>query len=80
MIFKFKENQCLLEVLRILNKNNTTYGKFYKETKVSHTTLQRVLYYLIDKKFVNKTKEGYKLNNRGKLLLEKLNEINSILT
>ena len=79
MIFKFKENQCLLEVLRILNKNNTTYGKFYKETKVSHTTLQRALYYLIDKKFINKTKEGYEINNRGKFLFEKLNEINSIL-
>lgn len=70
----------MLKVLNILNKNASTYGKFFRETKVSHTTLQRVLYYLVNKGFVNKTEKGYELNKKGKLLFEKLNEINSILS
>ena len=80
MIFRFRESRCLLEVLKILNKNPSTYGKFFRETKVSHTTLQKVLNYLVNKKFVSKTEEGYELNKQGKILFEKLNEIDFILT
>lgn len=79
MLFKSKENWCLLQVLKILSKKNSNYGKLFKETKVSHTTLQRALHYLVEKQFINKNEQGYAINIKGKILLEKLNEINSIL-
>ena len=43
MIFDFTENRCIFEILRILSKGKSKYSKMFKETKVSHTTLQRVL-------------------------------------
>lgn len=79
MIFKFKENECLYLVLEILEKRNSTYGKMFKETKVSHTTLQRVLTYLILGKFIEKLEEGYVIENKGVILLEKLKELKRIL-
>lgn len=80
MIFKSKENQCLFQVLDILNKKSRTYGWMFKETKVSHTTLQSVLKFLIIKEFVDKTDEGYKIQKKGIELLEKLGEMKSLLT
>ncbi len=79
MLFKSKENQCLLQVLEILNKRVTTYGKLFKETKVSHTTLQRVLNYLVERKFVEKSEEGYKITNKGKEPLQLLQQLKILL-
>lgn len=75
MLFKSKESQCLLQVLKILNKMPRTYGWMFKETKVSHTTLQSVLRDLLEKTFVKKSDEGYEISSKGKELLGKLGEL-----
>lgn len=84
MIFKSKENECLFKILKILNKGKSKYSIMFKETKISHTTLQRVLNYLIKQKFVKKYNLGhmnvdYKISSNGKRLLKKLKELKEIL-
>lgn len=78
MLLKSKENQAILQILEILNKKETTYGKLFKETKVSHTTLQKVLKYLTEKQFVAKD-DNYKITHTGTNLLQKLQELKKIL-
>jgi len=79
MIFKFRENECLYQVLEILNKKHSTYGKIFRETKFSHTTLQKVLKYLIQNKFIDKTENNYSINEKGNKLFETLKKIKEIL-
>ena len=78
MIFKSKENQCTLQVLEILQKKVRAYGFLFKETKVSHTTLQSVLKYLVEKGFISKIDDGYKILDKGKILSKKLFEVKEI--
>lgn len=84
MLFKSAETNCLLQILKILEKGKTKYGKMFRETKVSHTTLQTVLKYLIEKKFIKRQESSYKIvdyeiNERGKGLLKQLVKLKEIL-
>ena len=84
MIFDFAEVRCIFNVLRILNKGKSKYSSMFKETKVSHTTLQTVFRKLIDKNFIKRKNIGhmnvdYEITEKGKKLLKKLEELKDIL-
>lgn len=84
MIFDFAEVRCIFAVLKILEKGNSKYSIMFKETKFSHTTLQIVLSNLIDKKFVrkiirDKLNIDYEITEKGKILLDKLEEIKRLV-
>lgn len=84
MILDSAENKCILEVLRILNKGKSKYSIMFKETQVSHTTLQAVLKDLETKKFIIKHNKGhmdvdYEISEKGKKLLSKLIELQDVL-
>lgn len=83
MIFRFAEIRCTFEILKILNKNKSKYSIMFKETKVSHITLQRALKFLITKKFILKHDIGhmnvdYEITDKGKKLLKLFIELNEI--
>ncbi len=80
MLFSSKENQCLIEVLKILSKGNSKYGTMFKKTKVSHTTLQRVLKWLLERGFIIKYDVGhmnvdYEISEKGRRLLDLLIQV-----
>ncbi len=84
MIFDFTETKCIREVLKILSKRKSKYSKMFRETKVSHTTLQRVLRGLEKKKFIQKHDIGhqnvdYEINEKGRKLLIILLQLQEIL-
>lgn len=84
MIFDFAEIRCIFDILKILNKGKSKYSVMFKETKVSHTTLQNVLKELIEKKFVKKYNIGhmnvdYEITSKGKELLNSLINLKKIL-
>ena len=84
MIFDFAEIRCILDVLKILNKGKSKYSTMFKETKVSHTTLQMVLKDLIEKKFIKKYNIGhmnvdYEISDKGKKLLNFLIQLQELL-
>ena len=84
MIFKYAEVRCILKILNMLNNGKSRYGIMFKETKVSHTTLQSVLRYLLTKKFIKRIESDYKvvdyeITKKGKELLEKLEDLKDIL-
>ncbi len=84
MIFDFAEVRCILDVLKILKRGKSKYSIMFKETKVSHTTLQIVLKDLIEKKFINKYNIGhmnvdYEISDKGKKLLSFLIQLQELL-
>ena len=82
MIFDTKKNLYIFGVLKILRKGETRYGKLRKETGASHDTLQSVLKELAQKGFITKTEiphTGYIIEEKGKKLLKKLEELQEIL-
>lgn len=84
MIFDFAEISCILEVLNILNKGKSKYSYMFKTTKVSHTTLQRVLKQLVEKKLLVKHNKGhqdvdYEITEKGRKLLGLLLEMKNLL-
>lgn len=84
MLFNFAENKCILEVLKILNKGKSKYSVMFKETKASHTTLQRVLDELIKKKFIKKHNIGhqkvdYEISDKGREFLRQLIRLQELL-
>lgn len=84
MIFEFAEIRCILHILVMLNKNKSKYTIMFKQTKVSHTTLQKVLKELVNNKFIKKhdighQKVDYEITENGKQLLEILIKLENIL-
>lgn len=84
MIFDFAEVRCTIDILRILSKGKNKYSAMFKETKVSHTTLQIVLKELIDKRFIKRDDIGhmnvdYEITEKGRKLLKVLRELEEIL-
>lgn len=80
MIFNFKEIKCIYEVLKILYKGDSKYCLMYEKIKLSHTTLQKSLNQLINKKFIlrvalDKHNTNYQITQKGKLLLKSLQDI-----
>ena len=83
MIFT-AESGCILEVLAILNKRKSKYSIMFKESRVSHITLQRALKQLINKKFIKRHDIGhmnvdYEITEKGKGLLKLLVELREVL-
>ncbi len=84
MIFDFARTRCALEVLRILDRRKTKYSVMFRETRVSHTTLQRVLAELAGKKFIRKHDIGhqnvdYGITEKGRRLLRALLNLQALL-
>ncbi|MEK6859944.1 MAG: DUF4364 family protein [Nanoarchaeota archaeon] len=85
MIFeRNKEIYCIFEVLRILVKKKSKYSFMFKQTRVSHTTLQSVLRDLVLKGFVKKQDIGhmnvdYEITEKGKRLLSLLTEMKNLV-
>ena len=84
MIFGFAETRCILEVLRLLNSGERKYSTLFRKTKVSHTTLQRCLKELAEKRFIEKEDKGhmdvdYNITEKGKKLLSSLEELKEII-
>lgn len=84
MVLRFAENKAILDILKILSKGQAKYTTMFKETKVSHTTLQRALNMLTSKKFVKKYNRGhmdvdYEITAKGEKLLKLLLELKGLL-
>lgn len=84
MILKSKEAHCTFQILKILSKGKGKYTQMFKTTKVSHTTLQSVLKWLVEKKFVLKKDIGhmnvdYELTDKGKEFLKVLCHIEKLM-
>ncbi|MEK6898916.1 MAG: winged helix-turn-helix transcriptional regulator [Nanoarchaeota archaeon] len=85
MILDTQEAKCVIGVLQALEKGKTKYNDLFRLTKVSHTTLQRVLAELRDHSLISKQDKGhmdvdYGLTEKGKKLLVNLRGINKILS
>lgn len=83
MLFDSKKNQCILEVLRILNRRPSIYNDLFRKIGVSQITLQTALKELIAKELIIKqTNKGYEryywITDRGKLFLKKVKALDSI--
>ena len=83
MLLDTKEAECTIQVLRILDKGTSKYKNMFRETKVSHTTLQGVLKELIQKDFIERKDNGkndidYRINEKGKNFWKKLKELNML--
>lgn len=84
MIFNTAEVKCILDVLEILDKGKSKYSFMFKETKVSHTTLQTVFRKLISMKFIGRHDIGhmnvdYEITEKGKEFLKKLKDLKAFL-
>ena len=84
MIFDFARTRCVLEVLRILNRRKARYSVMFRETGVSHATLQRVLDELARKRFIRKHDIGhqnvdYGITEKGRRLLQILLSLQGML-
>lgn len=85
MIVDTAEFKCTIEVLSFLSKTKISkYNDMFRFTKVSHTTLQKVLSELEEKKFIKKNSLGrlnttYEITDKGKNLLIQLENINGLL-
>ena len=84
MLLDTKEAKCILQVLLIMNNKKSKYNLMFRKTKVSHTTLQKALKELNEKKFIKKydighKKVDYQITDKGKRLLEYLLKLQEIL-
>ena len=80
MIFDTKEAQCTIKVLSILAVKESKYNLMFRATKVSHTTLQRVLKDLDRKRLIKKHDTGhmkvdYEITDKGRKVLFQLKEL-----
>jgi DNA-binding HxlR family transcriptional regulator len=80
MLLDTKEAKCMLKTLSTLDKEKSRYNKLFRQTKVSHTTLQKVLKELSEKKIIQKHDIGhmnveYEITDKGKKFLSHLREI-----
>ena len=85
MICEITKVKCILEILQILSKGKSKYTLLFKETKVSHTTLQNVLKEmekknLIEKQNIGHQKVDYFITKKGNSTLEKLLGLKVILS
>ena len=84
MLFKDKESICTFEVLKILSKGQSKYTIMFKQTKVSHHTLQKSLHYLIKEGFIRKydlghKKVDYEITKKGDHFFNSLVELRQML-
>lgn len=84
MILGTAEAQCVLKILQILDHGKSKYSTFFKESKASHSTLQKVLKELVKKKFIKKDDIGhmrvdYSITGKGNKLLGILEDLDLLL-
>jgi len=84
MVFWNKEINCTYGVLLILNKGTSKYKLMYREIKVSHTILQKVLKTLLRKGFITRQdlghmKVNYQITKEGQELFETLNKLQKLI-
>jgi len=84
MIFEFAEVKAIVGILKLVSIKKSKYGEMFRETKVSHTTLQSVLKELEEKNIIEKQNIGhqkvdYLITRKGKKLLGCLIEIKQLL-
>ncbi len=84
LLLKFKEFGCALTVLDLLIMDIGTYTSMIKKTKVSHTTLQRVLMDLRNIKAITKRDLGHKkveyiISAKGRRLYKHLHGVQELL-
>jgi len=80
MILDTAKEKCIIQVLKILERKKTKYSALFKETKVSHITLQNALKEMVRASFFKKEDdEGYNITEKGRKLLRKLDELEEIL-
>lgn len=78
MIVDTAEAKCVMGVLSILEKGKARYNDMFRKTKFSHTTLQKVLKDLVDKKCIKHDLEDYEINEKGQKLLNLIKELENI--
>ncbi len=78
-MFDTAKDLCLMKVLRMLEKERARYSEMFRQTRASHETLQNILRYLLERKFISKEEKGYGISEEGKRLLGKLLELEGIL-
>ncbi len=84
MIVDTAEFKATLQVLEILNKDKSRYNEMFRKTKVSHTTLQKVLKELEEKDCIKRIELGslsteYEIKDKGKKLLSNLKNLVNLL-
>ncbi len=84
LFFSTKENHCVFGVLTVLQQKKSTYTKMFRETKVSHTTLQLVLEKmqatgLIAKYDIGHKKVDYEITKKGTHCLLLLRDLKKVL-
>lgn len=84
LFFNSQENKCIFGILMILHKEKSTYTKMFKQTKVSHITLQRALFqlqqeHLIMKYDIGHKKVDYKITEKGIKVLVSLQELKRLV-
>ncbi len=78
MLLDSAENKCILMVLELLNQRPYRYSELFKKTKVSHTTLQKVLGDLINKNFIENIEGNYSQKDNGLKLLRLIKQIKEL--
>ena len=84
LFFSTKENHCVFGVLTALYQRKSTYTKMFRDTKVSHTTLQLVLEKmqssgLIVKYDIGHKKVDYEITKKGTQCLLLLLELKKLV-
>lgn len=85
MIVDTQESKCTLKVLSMLDIKKCKYNQMFRMTKMSHTTLQRVLNGLTNRKLIMKYNLGhmnvdYEITEKGRESLRLLKKLQDILT
>jgi predicted transcriptional regulator len=83
MIFSITLVRGIYEILEFLNNKKENYAHLYKETGISHETLQTALKFLVIKKLIEKEDKGhkksfYRISEKGRtylLYMKKLKEL-----
>ena len=84
MVFDSKEDECSIEILKVLLKGKNKYIKIYSALSFYFTTYQKAINFLIENKLLDRKELGYKnvdysINSKGKKFLELNIEIKSMI-
>ena len=84
MVFNSKEDECSIEILKVLLKGENKYIKIYSDLNFYFNTYQKAINFLIENKLLDRKELGYKnvdysINSKGKKFLELNIEIKSMI-
>lgn len=74
MVFDSKEDECAIEILKVLLKGKNKYIKIYSSLKFYFNTYQNAINFLVEKRLIDRKEIGYKnvdysINDNGKKFL-----------